>query len=81
MKCRWQESLFHDLGEKYGKSSAQIILRWHIQAGNIVIPGSKNPDHISDNFAIFDFTLTEEEMEAVADLNKDVRIIRVHRSF
>ena len=49
-----EEPLFAEFGTKYGKSSAQIILRWHIQDGNIVIPGSKNPDHIKDNFDIFD---------------------------
>ena len=44
-----------EFGEKYQKSTAQIILRWHIQAGNIVIPGSKNPEHIKANFDLFDF--------------------------
>lgn len=68
-----QEPLFAKLGEKYKKSSAQIILRWHVQEGNIVIPGSKNPAHIRDNFAIFDFTLTEEEMEEIATLNQNKR--------
>ena len=52
-----EEPLFAELGKKYGKSSAQIILRWHIQDGNIVIPGSKNPAHIQDNFDLFDFSL------------------------
>ena len=55
---------------KYGKSNAQIILRWHVQAGNIVIPGSKNPDHIRDNFNIYDFALTDEEMQQIVALNK-----------
>lgn len=64
------DKVFEQLGKKYGKSSAQIILRWHIQSGNIVIPGSKNPAHIRDNFALFDFSLTEEEMEAIAALDK-----------
>lgn len=68
-----QESVFEKLGEKYGKSSAQIILRWHIQTGNVVIPGSKNPDHIRDNFALFDFVLTEEEMEEIAEMNINKR--------
>lgn len=49
-KALLSEPLFTTLGEKYGKSNAQIILRWHIQAGNIVIPGSKNPDHIRAKF-------------------------------
>lgn len=68
-----QEPLFAKLGEKYKKSSAQIILRWHIQEGNIVIPGSKNPAHIRDNFSIFDFTITEEEMAEIAALNQNKR--------
>ena len=68
-----EEPLFAQLGEKYGKSAPQIILRWHIQSGNIVIPGSKNPDHIKSNFDLFDFALTENEMAQVAALNKNVR--------
>ena len=68
-----QEPLFAKLGEKYKKSSAQIILRWHVQEGNIVIPGSKNPAHIRDNFSIFDFTITEEEMAEIAALNQNKR--------
>ena len=47
-KALIEDAVFTELGKKYGKSNAQIILRWHIQAGNIVIPGSKNPDHIRD---------------------------------
>ena len=68
-----EEPLFAELGKKYGKSSAQIILRWHIQDGNIVIPGSKNPAHIQDNFDLFDFSLPEEEMEKVAAMDKGKR--------
>ena len=68
-----EEPIFTELAKKYGKSNAQIILRWHIQSGNVVIPGSKNPDHIRDNFDIFDFTLTEEEMAEIAKIDKGVR--------
>ena len=68
-----EEPIFTELAKKYGKSNAQIILRWHIQSGNVVIPGSKNPDHIRDNFDIFDFTLTEEEMAKIAKIDKGVR--------
>lgn len=68
-----QEPVFAKLAEKYGKSNAQIILRWHIQAGNVVIPGSKNPEHIRANFDLFDFELTAEEMLEVQKLNKDKR--------
>ena len=67
------EPVFGELAEKYGKSNAQIILRWHVQSGNIVIPGSKNPDHIRDNFDIFDFELTSEDMEKIAEVDKNVR--------
>lgn len=72
-KALLEEPLFTKLGKKYGKTNAQIILRWHIQDGNIVIPGSKNPAHIKDNFDLFDFSLTEEEMEKIAALDKNTR--------
>ena len=67
------EPVFAQLAEKYGKTNAQVILRWHIQSGNVVIPGSKNPDHIRDNFDIFDFTLTDEEMAQITEIDKGVR--------
>jgi diketogulonate reductase-like aldo/keto reductase len=67
-----EEDIFSELAAKYGKSSAQIILRWHIQDGNVVIPGSKNPDHIRANFDLFDFELTADEMAKIAAINKDV---------
>lgn len=72
-KALIQEPLFTRLAEKYQKNNVQIILRWHIQAGDIVIPGSKNPDHIRSNFDLFDFELTEEEMAEVAAMNKNKR--------
>ena len=68
-----EEPLFAELGRKYGKSNAQIILRWQIQSGNIVIPGSKNPAHIRDNFDLFDFELTDGEMAQIAALDKQKR--------
>lgn len=72
-KALLQEPVFSRLAEKYGKSNAQIILRWHIQSGNVVIPGSKNPDHIRANFELFDFSLSDGEMAEIAALNKDKR--------
>ena len=72
-KALLEEPLFAELAKKYGKTNAQIILRWHIQDGNIVIPGSKNPAHIQDNFDLFDFSLTEEEMAKIAALDKNTR--------
>ena len=68
-----EEPLFTRLGAKYGKTNAQIILRWHIQDGNIVIPGSKNLEHIKDNFDIFDFELTEDEMAENAELDSSAK--------
>ena len=68
-----EEPLFAELGRKYGKTGAQIILRWHIQAGNVVIPGSKDPAHIRDNFDLFDFALTDAEMGRIAAMDKHVR--------
>ncbi len=67
------ETVFSDLASKYGKTNAQIILRWHVQSGNIVIPGSKNPDHIRDNFDIFDFELTQDEMQLISKVDKNTR--------
>ena len=67
------EPVFTKLAEKYGKSNAQIILRWHVQSGNVIFPGSRNPAHIRDNFNIFDFTLTDEEMAEIASVDKNVR--------
>lgn len=72
-KALLEEPLFARLGQKYGKTPAQIILRWHMQDGNIIIPGSKTPAHIKDNFELFDFVLTDEEMNEIARLDKNER--------
>ena len=77
-KALLNEPVFAELGKKYGKSPAQIILRWHTQMGFAVIPGSRNPEHIRDNLNILDFTLTDEEMSAVAALDRGRRYY--HRS-
>lgn len=67
------EPIFTKLAKKYGKTNAQIILRWHTQMGFIVIPGSTNPEHIHDNHDIFDFELTTAEMDEIAQINKNRR--------
>ena len=67
------EPVFAELGEKYGKTPAQVILRWHTQMGFAVIPGSRNVDHIRDNPNVLDFALTDEEMAEIAKLNRGVR--------
>ena len=72
-KSLQNEPVFAKLAEKYGKTLAQVILRWHTQMGFAVIPGSKNVDHIKDNLDILDFTLTDEEMAEIAKLDKGVR--------
>ena len=72
-KALINEPVFRKLGEKYGKTPAQIILRWHTQMGFAVIPGSKNVDHIRDNLNILDFVLTGQEMEEIAALDRDMR--------
>ena len=64
------EPLIQVLAEKHGKSPAQVLLRWHIQHGHIVIPGSKTPSHIAQNIDLFDFALTGEEMAHIDSLDK-----------
>lgn len=71
-----QQELLNDktimeIAQNHNKSVAQIILRWNIQRGVVVIPGSSNPDHISENISIFDFELTEDEMKQIEALNRD----------
>jgi diketogulonate reductase-like aldo/keto reductase len=65
---------FLSLGKKYGKSPAQVILRWHHQNGVLVIPKSVTPSRIRDNISIFDFELAEEDMKAIDGFNKDMRL-------
>lgn len=71
------EPVFTELAKKYGKTNVQIILRWHIQEGNIVFPKSNNPQHIKENIDIFDFELTAEEMETIRALDKNVRFFNM----
>ena len=66
----FEEKVLIDLGKKYNKTVAQIILRWHIEKGNIIFPKSSNPEHIKENWNIFDFKLTKEEVEQIDGLKK-----------
>ena len=77
-KALLEEPIFLQLADKYGKTAAQIILRWHIQDGNIVIPGSKNPEHIKANFELFDFTLTPDDMAAIEKLDSGESLFFSH---
>ena len=58
------------IGEKYGKTPAQVMLRWHIQRGIVVIPKSTHIERMEENFNVFDFELTAEDMEIIATLDK-----------
>jgi diketogulonate reductase-like aldo/keto reductase len=68
-----QEPVFTELAERYSKTNAQIILRWHIQEGNIIFPKTTNPEHLKSNIDIFDFSLTEYEMNQIKKIDKGVR--------
>ena len=59
------------IAEAHGVTSAQVILRWNLQRGVAVIPGSSNPEHIRENISIFDFSLSEDEMDKIAALNRN----------
>jgi 2,5-diketo-D-gluconate reductase A len=61
------------LAEKYGRTPAQIVLRWHVQIGNIVFPKSVNPARMRENINVFDFELSAEDLAAVEGLNRDQR--------
>lgn len=62
------EPILIEIAKKYNKTVAQVILRWHIEKGNIVFPKSSNPKHIKENFEIFDFKLTQEEIDKINSL-------------
>ena len=73
------QTLFNDpvittIAAAHGKTSAQVILRWHLQDGHIAIPGSHNENHIQENFDIFDFELTQDEMAQIAALDRNERL-------
>ncbi len=72
-KDHFNNEVIVELSKKYHKTSAQIILRWQLQAGYIVIPGSSNPEHIKENYEVFDFELSDSDMEKIASLNQKER--------
>lgn len=71
------EEVLVNLANKYNKSTAQIVLRWHTQMGFGLVPGSKSHDHIKENAEIYDFTLTDEEMGMIASINKHTPFYKV----
>ena len=64
------DKVISEIAAAHGKSSAQVILRWNLQKGVVVIPGSSNPDHIQENTELFDFELSEDEMEQIGALDR-----------
>lgn len=62
------------LADKYGKTAGQIVLRWHIQLGNVTIPKSATPSRITENIEVFDFELAEDDMQAINGLQTGERI-------
>ena len=67
----FNNKLIREIAERHGKSPAQVILRWELQRGVAVIPGSSNPEHIRENISVFDFALTADEMNAIAGLERN----------
>lgn len=78
-----REGLFENevlkvIGEKYGKTTAQVILRWHLQRGIVVIPKSTHYERMVENFDVFDFTLSDEDMSAIAALDHNTSVFFSH---
>ena len=65
-----------EIGDRYGKTPAQVVLRWHIDRQTVIIPKSVNPGRIAENINLFDFALTEEDMAKIADMNVETRFGR-----
>lgn len=68
-----RDSVINDIARTHGKTAAQIIIRWHVQKGFSVIPGTDNPDYIKENISVFDFVLTPDEMQKIDALNREHR--------
>ncbi|MBR2299827.1 MAG: aldo/keto reductase [Alphaproteobacteria bacterium] len=68
-----RDKTLNEIGKAHNKTAAQVIIRWHLQEGFIVIPGTSNPDYIKENIDVFDFELTDEEMEKIRALDKEKR--------
>lgn len=75
----FQNKLLGSIGEKYGKSIAQVILRWFVQRGVVVIPKSVRKERIAENFNIFDFELTARDMDTIETLDTKETLFFDHR--
>lgn len=67
------DPVINSIAKAHGKSAAQVIIRWHLQEGFSVIPGTSNPDYIKENISVFDFALSNVEMAKIRALNKEKR--------
>ncbi|MEQ2268198.1 3-oxo-5-beta-steroid 4-dehydrogenase, partial [Xenotaenia resolanae] len=72
-----EDELLASVAKKYKKTTAQVCLRFNVQRGVVVIPKSFNADRIKENFDIFDFSLSEDEMKAIEALNKNIRFVEL----
>ena len=68
-----RDPVINSIAKAHGKSAAQVIIRWHLQEGFSVIPGTSNPDYIKENISVFDFALSNVEMAKIRALNKEKR--------
>jgi 2,5-diketo-D-gluconate reductase A len=68
------DSTITSIADDHGKTPGQVVIRWHIQLGNVVFPKSVTPERIQENFDVFDFELSDEQMQALAGLEKGERI-------
>lgn len=77
----WSKALnpvLNEIGKKYGKSAAQVILRWHLQRGVVVIPKSTHIERMQENLNVFDFTLSAEDMARIAALDTKTSVFFFH---
>ena len=69
-----KDPVLTEIAAKHGRSTAQVVLRWHLQLGNVVIPKSVTPERIGENFDVFGFELDQADLDRIATLNKNERI-------
>jgi diketogulonate reductase-like aldo/keto reductase len=69
----FEEDVFKELAEAYSKTPAQVVLRWHLQLGSVVIPKSVTPERIAENLEVFDFELSGDEMARIEELDEGTR--------
>ena len=65
--------LLDDLADKHGRTPAQVVLRWHVELGNVVIPKASSPERLRENLDVFDFALDAEDLAAIASLETGER--------